>query len=354
MAKALQRANGQGSVYKLSGNRSKPWRAIITTGRDMDTGKQLRETVGYYTTRDEALEALINYNKNPYDITGGKATFSDIYDKWSDKKYPTISTSNISGYRASYKRCEFLYNKPFKDISLDDLQYIIDTCDCNYPTLKKIKILFNQLYQYAVPRNLCDKDYSQFVDISQYRDKNPNAYNRSKFKDTEIQKLWDMVENNDTCKVALMLIYSGMRIGELLNLKKEDCFIDESYINVISAKTKNGIRKVPLADRTIDFWKYFYNLSGSSLYLITQDNRSFEDDRGYRAFYDSYWKPIMNSLNINRQIHETRHTCASMLASKEISQPKINKILGHTGKTTAENVYTHLDIDELLQAINLI
>lgn len=191
MSKTIQRGNGQGSVYKLSGNRRKPWRAIITKGWDTSSDKsvQIRETIGYYETRDDALQALINYNKNPYDISGGKATFSEVYSKWSEKKYTTISQSNVKGYTAAYRRCSFLYDMPFKDIGLDDLQYTIENADVNYPTMRKIKILFNQMYSYAMPRGLCDKDYSDYVDISQYKDKNPNAQNRTKISDADVKKI---------------------------------------------------------------------------------------------------------------------------------------------------------------------
>ena len=85
------------------------------------------------------------------------------------------------------------------------------------------------------------------------------------------------------------------------------------------------------------------------------DNRDFAGDEGYHAFRDTYWHEVIGTaLSIDCYIHETRHTCASMLEAKEVSQTKINKILGHTGKTVAENVYTHLDVTDLLEAINMI
>jgi len=153
---------------------------------------------------------------------------------------------------------------------------------------------------------------------------------------------------------ALMLIYSGMRIGELLNLRKADCYIDERYVDVIVAKTASGIRKVPISDKTLDYWQYFYN-KGNGDYLIVMDGRDFHDKEGYTAYKDTYWTPFMNTLEFGkRDIHETRHTCATMLHEAEIYEPKINRILGHSGKTTAENVYTHLDIADLLEAINKI
>lgn len=90
--------NSYGSVYKLSGNRRKPWRAIVTTGwtLDQETGKskQIRKTVGYYESRQGALQALADYNKNPFDLGAANITFGEVYERWSDEHFPTISESN--------------------------------------------------------------------------------------------------------------------------------------------------------------------------------------------------------------------------------------------------------------------
>lgn len=332
--------------------RRKPYKASVTTGWTND-GKQIRKLIGYYRTYDEAAIAVSNYNENPYDISGGRATFGDVYEKWSNQKFPHISDSNIKGYEASYKHCSFLHNKPFKDIGVDDLQYVVDSCGCNYPTLRKIMILFSQLYGYAVPRKLTDRDYSDAVDIDKYKSKNPNKRNRTAFSADEIAKI-KSVDNTDVAQTVLMLIYSGMRIGELLNLKKCDCHLDEQYIDVVAAKTASGIRKVPIADKTLAYWQRFYNKPDSE-YLVSMDGRDFHDKKGYTAYKDTYWTPFMDTLEFGkRDIHETRHTCSTTLHEAEIYEPKINRILDHSGKTTAENVYTHLDIADLLKAINRI
>lgn len=63
----------------------------------------------------------------------------------------------------------------FKALKLMDLQTVIDTCGKNYPTLRKIKVLFNQLYDFAIKNDICNKDYSTFVDVVQYKDRNPNG-----------------------------------------------------------------------------------------------------------------------------------------------------------------------------------
>lgn len=352
MAKPLKRANGTGAITKVSGRRRKPYQAMVTLGWD-DNGKQIRKSLGYFETHDKAVIALANYNENPYDITGGKATFSDVYEKWSAQKYPAISQSNVHAYQAAYKRCVFLYQKRFKDIGIDDLQYVVDTADCNYPTLKKIKSLLSQLYVYAVPRKLTDRDYSDAVNIEKFKDKNPNKRNRDAFTAKQIEKI-KALDQTEVAMTILMLIYSGMRISEFLNLKKEDCHLDEHYIDVIASKTDNGIRKVPIADKTMAYWQHFFAKSGNE-YLVYMDERDFSEQRGQTAYRETYWKPFMESLEFGkRDIHETRHTCSTLLHAAEVYEAKINRILGHTGKTVAENVYTHLDIQELIEAINKI
>ena len=104
-----------------------------------ETGKSVQEqiTIGYAATRAEGLQILAEYNNNPFDIKASKVTFQE--------KFPTISKSNVKGYEASYRVCGTLYNKVFRDIRLMDLQFVVDTCEKNYPTLKKLKGLFNML-----------------------------------------------------------------------------------------------------------------------------------------------------------------------------------------------------------------
>ena len=110
-------------------------------------------------------------------------------------------------------------------MKLADLQQVIDTCGKNYPTLKKIKVLFNQLYDFALKNDICNKDYSAFVDIAQYKERNPNKHDRNKFSKEEVAKLWTM-HDDKYYQIILMLLYNGTRISEYLDLKKENVHLD--------------------------------------------------------------------------------------------------------------------------------
>lgn len=73
-----------------------------------------------------------------------------------------------------------------------------------------------------------------------------------------------------------MLIYNGVRISELLDLKKENVHLDKQYFDVTDSKTENGIRKVPIADKVLDFYKSWYNDNIESEYLLhTEDGKHF-------------------------------------------------------------------------------
>ena len=154
--------NGYGSVVKMSGKRRKPYMVRKTIGWHLDEtkGRQIQDfqIIGYAETRAEGLRMLAEYNQNPYDVNVAKVTFSEVYERWSKYKYPIISDSNAKGYTASYKVCGILYDKPFREIKLCDLQLVVDTCGKNYPTLKKLKGLFNQVYEYAMKNDICNKD----------------------------------------------------------------------------------------------------------------------------------------------------------------------------------------------------
>ena len=132
-------------------------------------------------------------------------TFKDLYEEWSERAFKTASEATISSDRAAFNACAPLHNKIFIDLKAKDFQYLFDTTDKNHPTMRKMKILISKMYKYAMKYDYVSKDYSQYIDISQYKDKNPNQYDRQKFTEEEVMKLWEH-QDNPICQTALMLI----------------------------------------------------------------------------------------------------------------------------------------------------
>lgn len=373
--------NGFGNVSKLSGNRRKPWRARKTNiyrwydrkqmtyldeipdtsdiMEKLEDGKTFRYAykqtfviVGYYATRTEAIQALSDYNKDPYDLHMETITFAEVYDRWSEKKFEQVSKSNIQGYQASYKICDKIKDMRMVDIKLDHLQKVIDDSGKNYPTLKKLRILFSQLFDYAVIHEIITKDRNmvEYLDIQQYRDRNPNKYDRKPFTKKEVSTVWKWNDTNEHISIILMMIYTGVRVSELLDLKKENVNLEERYFEIIESKTEAGIRTVPIAEKIVPLFEYWMTKNDCEYVLSTPDNEHFL----YRNFYDSYWKPLTQQMGLSHKPHDTRHTCVSMLTVAGVDERIIKKIVGHKGQGVTEQVYTHFEITELIEAINKI
>lgn len=361
--------NGFGSVHKLPGKRRNPFRARKTCGWeyvdkttkqpvtinsnvDLSSIKAAQQylTIGYFPTKKEALQALANYNNDPYDLHHDTITFAEVYDKWSDVHFPKVSDSNVKGYKAAFNTCKPIHDMKFIEIKLDHLQQVVDESGKNTPTLKKIKIMWGLMYDYAVMHEIVSADKREmvrYVDINQAG--NPNAKHRKPFTHEQVDVLWKVHESNIYYTIVLMLIYTGVRISELLDLEKKDVHLEERWFYVKEAKTEAGIREVPIAEKVVPFFEYWMQSEGD--YLVNADGLHFT----HRNYYDSYWKPLLNELNMSEFTpHCTRHTCISFLTEAGVDERIIRKIVGHKGQGVTETVYTHLELPIKLEAINRI
>lgn len=285
-------ANGAGSIYN-TGRPHKPFRAVATLGFELDPvtykSKQIRKTVGYYETREEAVVALARFKINPLALPE-TTTVREVYERWSAKHFENKKDGTIKKYRAAFNLLVPIWEKPFTNVHLDEWQAIADNSEKNAPTLKDYKILVGQLYKFAIMHDIVktEQDKSKYIDLSNFG--NPNARKRERFTSEEIETLWALKDLDIYYTVILILIYTGVRISELLELRKENVNLIERWFDVTASKTSAGVRKVPIAEKVYPFFEYWYHLNGCEYLLSTPDRAGFK----YRNYYDSYWTPLMD------------------------------------------------------------
>lgn len=345
--------NGYGTVYKLSGNRRNPYVARKTIGWKQDEKtnkkKQIFATIGYFPDRPTALQALAEYNNNPYDLQLSQITFAELYKLWANEKFDeNTNRSTKRNYINAYNRAKAIHNMKMSDIRPRHLQSVLDeNSKASRSSCERIRSLFRQMYDWCIANDCIKKNYAEGLTISVEQIPEP----KKAFTNEEIKILWDN-QNNEHVKIVLILIYSGVRIGELLALKKEDIELENQMFSVKQAKTKSGIRRVPIADKVLPFWKYFLSISECN-YVFT--NKSRKEALRYFNFKDNYFTPLREALGFNHTIHETRHTCISQLTMQNANPTMIKFIVGHKAvMSLTERVYTHIDDKELLNTINLI
>ena len=339
--------SGYGGIVKLKGNRRKPYQVRLTKGFT-DEGKQIYMYLGYYAKRGEALEALAEYRSNPYDITRETITFAEVYKKWSNEHFKKVSSSSIERYSNAYRKyCKSLYKMRFKDIRLTHLQAVIDNCGMAHPTRASIKTLFAVLTKFAMKNDIVDKDYAQYVDVGQREGK----INRKPFTQEEIDKLFKYVDTFDYLDTILIMIYSGLRVGEMLDLRIENIHLEERYM-VGGSKTEAGKNRIiPINKKIEPFIRKYYEKNKDKEFLIIN---SLGRPMGYSNYRREKFDNIMEKLRMEHKPHDARHTFASLMDSASANKLCIKRIIGHSSQDITEDIYTHKTVEELIEAIDLI
>ena len=332
--KKLKNGNGYGCVRKLPGRRKRPWAVYVTDS--YDGTKQVRRYVSYHATQKEALIALEKEHISP-SSPKSKYTLTELYEEWKETSvFTSLSQSTQWNYISAYKLLKPLHNTKFIDIRTKHIQSVIDNSDKSNSTKSKIKLLCSLLYKYALENDICQKNYAQFVKLTKQEKAEKEVFTSEEIK-TFFEN--DAVPYVDT---ILILIYTGLRINEMLTLTKENIDIENKVI-VGGLKTDAGKnRTVPIHDKIFDYVKKWYEKAKEPTDLVfVKDNGETLTDNYYRKYI---YYPLLKKFNMpKRTPHCTRHTCATLLAEAGADINAIKQILGHSQYSFTADTYTHVD-----------
>ena len=318
--------NGYGSVYKLSGHRRRPY--VVKKTID---GRQ--RALGYFESYQAAFEFLVEIN---HCTPTHQVTFSAVYAAWSQRHFPDVSLSSRQAYSISYRHLSPLHAMPFGSISYSDLQSAIDAVPAGYCTRKKCRVLLSQTYKFAIKNGIVDHDLSPFVELP----KHVSIYKKKPFTARQIGKLWRSLDVPCVAD-ALILIYTGMRVGEYIALRPADINVRQKYIDIKQSKTAAGIRKIPIHHRILDMLTE-RKASGTICPCPTYDS------------FRRLWDKAMNAVRMKHTPHECRHTLASLLDSAGVNDTCIKMILDHARRGVTKSVYTHKTLRELRRAVDIL
>lgn len=337
----MRNENGFGSIVcldKTGKKRRKPWAVRITTG--WKDGRQQRQYLGYYRTQAEALIALADYHKNGVNLDSAKLTLGEVYEQWIKRKELTISRSALSAHKMAYDRFGNMVNMPMKDIKKVHLQNWLDGINLKPASKGKIRSTMHQLFEYAVAYDIVQKNYAKDLEITEKIEKTGAI-----FTEEEIKLLW---ENRDDkmAQYVLILIYTGLRVGELLAMKGDTIYLDKGYM-VGGSKTEAG------KDRIIPVHRNIIPLVEQNIennYLVYSKRNGAFTYNGIRSRFEK----LMDKLGMNHKIHDTRKTAVSIMHSAGIPMETVRMIVGHSAKGVTEAVYLYKEPQELVDAINTI
>lgn len=266
-------------------------------------------------------------------------TLRQLFNEWLPIHSQSISDSAVKSYYIAFKHISNISDMPITNVHFQHLQNVINSMHVkglSYSSCKKVRTLLNQLLNYAIIKDYPITNYAQHLNLG------PNipTIQRKVFTRQQINKLWAI--DTPYSHMILILLYTGLRIGELLKLRRQDIYRRSSYLIVRRAKTKAGEgRIIPLHRRIMPLIEQLYTNTDDYLFTI-----SYTTIR-------KHFKNIMKQLNCKHTIHDTRHTFASLLDA--VAPPNaLRSLLGHKQGDITTRVYTHKTIRELRKTIELL
>lgn len=333
----MKNPNGYGGIVKLSGNRRKPFMVRITDGWSEDK-KQVFKILGYFEKRQDAIAALADYNREPYNIDLANSTFTQVYELWSKSAFKKMKPQVAALHRSAYNQhCRDLYNRKYRSLRKHDFQEAIDNCERSYSVKCQIRNLFSHLDAFAYDNDIISKQYTLNLDCGEPSEQKT----REIFNQEEIKKLFTMI-GQPYIDETIVQLYTGFRISEILALTEKNIDFTSNIITGGGKTAAGKNRIVPIHPDILPIIKAHTNKG--KLFPIP----------GTQTRYLTERKEYMDSIGMNHTSHDCRHTFRSALDSAGANKVSIDLLMGHKSPGVGERVYTHKTIEELRQTIMLL
>lgn len=173
---------------------------------------------------------------------------------------------------------------------------------------------------------------------------------------TEIEREYEVLDRGTRQKkkvkpylylkpIITTALQTGMRRGEILNLKWSNIDFAQGFIELLETKSGKS-RKIPIS---VTLQKVFDNIEKTSEYVFVNP----KTNQPYIDLKKSFHTVLEKAEIENFRFHDLRHTVATRLVEKGIDLTVVQEILGHSQVTTTQR-YTHPVPQRKLDAINVL
>ena len=365
--------NGFGQISEIKGrNLRNPFRAMVTVGKDKN-GKPICKPLkpeSYFPTYNDAYTALVEFNKNPYDLEPS-ITVKELYDKWTPEYFKTLKNDDSARATTSaWQYCSAVYDMRVMDVRA---RHIKGCMEEGVATVRgqeqtpsasmknKIKTLFNQMLDYAVEYELVDRNYSRTFKLTDDTIKEIQTVKKEHipFSDDEMTLLWENLGHKYGIEFMIIQCYSGWRPQELGLIEMDRVDLD-NWEFTGGIKTDAGIdRLVPIHPRIRELVKQKYDeaIRLGSDYLINCIDSQRKND--IKMTYDKYnyrFERIRDTLKLNpeHRPHDPRKHFSTMAKKYKVDEYALKYMIGHKIEDITEKVYTQRDVNWLKEEIEKI
>ena len=370
---SLQEKNGKFHAvinYKdKSGSRKQIWKS---TGLKIRGNKKLA-----MIKANEILQDFIN-EENSRNMESCKNSFNEILfidfmKSWLISTKNTIEITTYSSYELIIKDKMSKYFSEHK-IKLVDIKQVDINMYYNY--LYSLGLSGNTvLHHHAVIRKALNYAYRMDIISVNVADKverpKKEQYIATYYNEEELNELLIKSKDDPMYLIIVITAYYGLRRSEVVGLKWDAFdFVNKNFTIkhtvtrtivegkskiVLKDKTKNqsSYRTLPLIEEVEELlikekekqeeFKKIFGKSYSKKYLgyvfVKEDGNLIKP-----GYVTEHFRNLLKKLKLRKiKFHELRHSCASLLLSKNIDMKSIQEWLGHSSYSTTANIYAHLD-----------
>lgn len=381
-------ANGEGSIIK---DKRGFWRGAVSL--PSNDGKYKKKYV-YGKTRKEVadkMNELINQLRTNTYIEPCKVTLYEWLCTWLDTycknevrmttyiNYETYIHKHIKEGIGGYRLCDLntiliqqYYNEKSKNGRLDGKGGL------SPKTLKNIHDMLHRALEKAVHLEMIPKNPSSHITLPKRQKPNIRYYTAE-----EQKQLQEAIKGEKLEMAVLMLLYTGLRQGELLGLPWSNVHINHngnSYIMITQAlvrtrnpdtnaplrtlllitppKTQHSIRTIPLLPKIAERLEEYRRMQAEYLaenhlpnigLVFTATNGKEYDPRDFQRDFNN----LLKRHNIREiGVHGLRHSFATRSLQNGMSVKTLSAILGHNSCAFTMDVYCHIDQDIAAAELN--
>lgn len=370
----------------------------VYIGRDAEGRRKYKTVYGH--TQKEADEKALQLKlamKKGIDISAERDTFGDWAARWIKIKAVEVSDNWLDVYRSVVNHINgHIEHAELCRIRAVDLQGIInDLTVCNPNTgkpasrrfLEVVKTTLSQIFELAIENRVMEYNPARGLKLPKI------VSEETRRALTANEQLWIVGTEHRARRAAMIMMYSGLRRGELIPLTWADVDLINKTISVNKTVKKEGnqfsvkstgktvasIRTVDIPQKLVD---YLRAEAKDSILLCPDAKGGLHTPSSWRRMWDSYLFDLnvkcgdftaFQRIGKNGEVREIkskydpegvpfvipkitphwlRHTFATMLYLAGVDVLTAKEQLGHTDIKTTLGIYTHLDATHKRKSMN--
>ncbi len=310
--------------------------------------------------------------------TSKKMLLSDVLNEVIELKSMSVSSNTLEWNRDISKHIHRLLGDRFVDeLTPKDIQLfynkvsLINDKRISNRLMQGIKGLLGSVFKYAKENNFIDETP---ITSSLYLPKTLNSNPHDRFMDyDQICRLLQILENSKTYStMTLLLVMSGLRIGEALSLQWQDIDFYKNVIRVRNSlvreyyyengkkkskyvigptKTAQSIRDIPVSSQVTELlkcwkeyvinnekWTHLIELNKSENLVFPNKHGLLQNEHTFRTNFNSYIDRYSGSY-LNVTFHRLRHSYGSFLLEQGEELITVSRLLGHKNIRVTADIY---------------